>query len=258
MKRVARNRHPWTENELAALDAVAHETGMAAYHAWGTLVNYSKSFNAFEVKRRRVTQGSPATQEAGLFATASQPVRVGVTRDEVNDYVGFHVAFWDLETTFSTQPIVLFGAIANQFAAVQEFRKGRVITDDHDLVVAIRDALAEYDIWVTWNGKLFDVPVLNGRLRFWGERPLPRVMHIDAMYGASGSSMRIGRRSLQSVSEYFDVPNRKTPLNVRTWDLAMSGDEAAYGKIAEHGAADVLVTRDVFDHLKPQFQTIQR
>lgn len=251
-------KQPWTENELAALDAVAHENGMAAYHAWGALTGYSKSFNAFEVKRRRVTQGTPATEGALLYAAATQPARVGVTQKDISDYVGFNIAFWDLETTFSTQPLVLFGAIADQFAAVRDFRKGPVITDDHDLVVAIRDALAEYDIWVTWNGKLFDVPVLNGRLRFWGERPLPKVMHIDAMYGATGGNMRIGRRSLQSVSEYFDVPNRKTPLNVRTWDLAMSGDEAAYDKIAEHGHADVLVTRDVFNHLKPQFQTIQR
>ena len=123
---------------------------------------------------------------------------------------------------------------------------------------AYRDALAEYDIWVTWNGKLFDVPVLNGRLMYHGLEPLPRKMHIDAMYGASGGSARIGRRSLQSVSEYFDVPNRKTPLSVHTWDRAMAGDPVAYAAIAEHGHADVLVTRDVFNHLKPQFQTIQR
>lgn len=252
------NKNPWTEHELAALDMVASESGMAAYHAWGSLTGYSKSYNAYEVKRRRVTQGSPATAAASVFASAEQPPRVGVTREEISSYVGFDVAFWDLETTFSTQPIVLFGAIADQFAEVTDFRKGPSITDDHDLVVAIRDALAEYDIWVTWNGKLFDVPVLNGRLRFWGEKPLGKIMHIDAMYGASGGSMRIGRRSLQSVSEYFDVPNRKTPLNVRTWDLAMSGSEEAYDKIAEHGHADVLVTRDVFSHLKPQFQTIQR
>ena len=47
---------PWSEGELAALDEVADSNGMAAYHAWGALTNYSKSYNAFEVKRRRVTQ----------------------------------------------------------------------------------------------------------------------------------------------------------------------------------------------------------
>jgi len=252
------HKNPWTETELQALESTLSETGMAAYHAFGALTGYSKSYNAYEVKRRRATDGSPDNHLALPYSNASQPKRRGVTAKDVSDYVGFTVGFWDLETTFSTQPIVLFGAVADQFATVTEFRKGPVIIDDHDLVVSIRDALEEFDIWVTWNGRLFDVPVLNGRLLFWGERPLKRVMHIDAMYGASGGSTRIGRRSLQSVSEYFDVPNRKTPLNVRTWDLAMSGDERAYAKIAEHGHADVLVTRDVFSHLKPQFQTIQR
>lgn len=251
-------KNPWTEAELAALDEVFGETGMAAYHAWGALSNYSKSFNAFEVKRRRVVQGTPASIDASQFGKPVQPARRGVTAADVADFVGFSIAFWDLETTFSTQPLVLCGGIADQFGRVTQFSKGEDITNDHDLVVSIRDALESYDIWVTWNGKLFDVPVLNGRLAYHGERTLGPRMHIDAMYGASGSNMRIGRRSLQSVSEYFDVANKKTPLTPRVWDAAMAGSADAYKLILEHNYQDCLVTRDVFAHLKPRFQTIQR
>lgn len=248
----------WTESELVALDEVASENGMAAYHAWGALTGYSKSFNAFEVKRRRVTQASPATVNATDFGAAAGPSPERVSPEQTEDFVGFSMAFWDLETTFSTQPLVLFGAIADQFGRVTEFRKGDDITDDREIVKAIRDALAGYDIWVTWNGKMFDVPVLNGRLVYHGFEPLPAVMHIDAMWKASGSSMRIGRRSLQSVSEYFGVANKKTPLSVRIWDKAMAGSQEAYDLIAEHGHADVLVTRDVFNVLKPQVRSVQR
>lgn len=248
----------WTESELAALDAVSGDVGMAAYHAFGALTNYSKSFNAFEVKRRRVYQSSPATMDALAFAYGTTPVAESVSAYDMATYVGFNIGWWDLETTFSTQPIVLYGAIADQFGRVRTFAKGKDITDDRVLVQSIRDALSEYDIWVTWNGKLFDVPVLNGRLIFHGLEPLPPTMHIDLMYKATGGSVRIGRRSLQSVSEYFDVPNRKTPLSVRIWDKAMAGDEAAYSLIAEHCDADVLVTRDVFNVLKPQIGNIQR
>lgn len=252
------HRSKWSETELNALETVSADVGMAAYHAFGALTGYSKSFDAFEVKRRRVTQSSPATVTADQFGHPVPPAPVGVTKKDIADYVGFNVAFWDIETTFSTQPLVLYAAIADQFGRVRGFGKGSDITDDRELVKAYRDALAEYDIWVTWNGKLFDVPVLNGRLLYHGLEPLPKRMHIDAMYAASGSSTRIGRRSLQSVSEYFGVANRKTPLSVRVWDAAMSGDKAAYGLIKEHCDADVLVTRDVFNVLKPQFQTIQR
>lgn len=248
----------WTEQELAALDAVSAETGMAAYHAFGALTGYSKSFNAFEVKARRVEQGTPATVVAAAFGAPVPPSPEMVSLAQALGYVGFNIAFWDIETTFSTQPLFLYGAIADQFGRVTGFSKGDDITDDRELCAAYREALSQYDIWVTWNGKLFDVPVLNGRLMFHGLEPLPKKMHIDAMYAASGGSARIGRRSLQSVSEYFGVANRKTPLNVRTWDAAMSGNDEAYALIKEHCDADVLVTRDVFNVLKPQFQTIQR
>ena len=186
------------------------------------------------------------------------PPAIGVTRDEVADYAGFRMAFFDIETTFSMQPIVLYAAIADEFGNIEQFRKGPDWTDDRELVAAIAAALSKYDIWLTWNGKLFDVPVVNGRLRYHGLPPLPGTKHIDLMYYATGGSMRIGRRSLASVSEYFDVPNRKTPLSVRTWDLALAGDAEAYEKIIEHCDADVLVTRDVFRVLKTQIANIHR
>jgi len=248
----------WTDTELAALDSVSGDAGMAAYHAWGALTNYTKSFDAFEVKRRRVMQGSPATVNATELGVAVDAPHITVPEAKMADFVGFTMAFWDLETTFSTQPIVLFGALADQFGNVTEFRKGPDITDDKALVKSIRDELVKYDIWVTWNGILFDVPVLNGRLIYHGLEPLPPTMHIDAMYKATGGSVRIGRRSLQSVSEYFGVENKKTPLTVREWDKAMAGSEEAYEKIAEHGHADVLVTRDVFRVLKPQVRRVER
>lgn len=247
----------WTEAELAALDATL-DASMGEYHKFGALTGYSKSYNAFEVKRRRVTEASPATVSALDFGGGVAPVAPGVTREEIANYVGFDLAFWDLETTFSTQPIVLYGASADQFGRVTEFRKGKDITDDKDLVQRIRDHLVQQDIWFTWNGILFDVPILNGRLLFHGLEPLPATKHIDLMYKASGGSVRIGRRSLQSVSEYYGVENRKTPLTVRVWDKAMAGSEEAYDLIAEHGRADVLVTRDVFKVLKPQIRDIQR
>lgn len=242
----------WTEQELAALHDIGDETGMAAYHAFGSLTNYSKSFDAFEVKRRRVMGRHLATTSALAFRP---PTHIPRTPE---NFIGLEVAYWDLETTFSTQPIVLYGAIADSFGEIQQFKKGRNITDDSTLVYNIASALSDYDVWVTWNGKLFDVPVLNGRLRYHGFQPLPLIKHIDAMYYATGNSMRIGRRSLASVSEYFDVPNRKTPLSVRIWDQAMAGDEDAYRKIVEHCDADVLVTRDVFNVLKPQISNIHR
>lgn len=249
----------WTEQELAVLHDLGEERGLAAYHAFSARTNYSKSFDAFEVKRRRILGSSKElSNQPAAKLHPSTVIRTAKQVLTTKSFVGLSIAYWDLETTFSMQPLVLYGAIADQFGDIQQFYKGQDITDDKELVQSIAEELSKYDVWVTWNGKLFDVPVLNGRLRFHGLPPLPLVKHIDAMYYATGGSMRIGRRSLQSVSEYFDVPNRKTPLTVRTWDKAMAGDEDAYNEIVEHCDADVLVTRDVFNVLKTQVANIHR
>lgn len=246
----------WTESELVALDAVRDDSGMAAYHRFGALTNYSKSYNAFEVKRRRVTANTPATR--GVLDVGSIPVTPPVEVGIPEDFIGFTIGFFDIESTFSNQPIVLYAAIADQFGKIEEFRKGPSIIDDRDLVESLTARLEEYDILVGWNTTLFDIPVIRGRNMFYGQPPLDPHMSIDLMYKASGSAARIGRRSLQSVSEYYDVPNRKTPLNVRTWDRAMAGDEEAYEAIVEHCNADVLVTRDVFNVLKRGIRNVHR
>jgi uncharacterized protein YprB with RNaseH-like and TPR domain len=247
----------WTESELAALDEVSPDSGMAAYHRFGALTNYSKSYNAFEVKRRRVLTESPATRKAVELQphTTRQPTKeFGVPQE----FIGLTIGYFDIESTFSNQPIVLYAAIADQFGRVEEFRKGNNIVDDKDLVASYCRRLEEFDILVGWNSTLFDIAVLRGRCLYHGLPILDPHMSIDLMYKASGSAAKIGRRSLQSVSEYFEVEERKTPLSVRTWDKAMSGDNAAYEEIVTHCNADVLVTRAVFGVLKRGIRNIHR
>lgn len=229
-------------DDLDALASTAHMQGLEGYRAYQAL-NGTRSFDGWEVKRRRI--GVP--HEARVAVQAAGP-----------DYVGLTMGFFDIETTFSTQPIMLYGAIADAFGNVRQFEKGPDITDDSALVSAYARALEEYDVLVSWNGKLFDVPVIQGRLAFHGLPILAPQMHIDLMYYATGQFARIGRKSLQSVSEYFDVNNKKTPLKVRQWDGAMAGKPEEYQKIVEHCDADVLVLRDVFPVLKRFVRTVHR
>lgn len=253
---MATKRREWSSSELAALEAVAGMVGMAAYHKFGELIGYSRDYNAFEVKRRRVNADTPAYRGAldGGARAVPTPIVTGVP----SRYIGPTVGYFDIETTFSTQPIMLYGAVADVFGNIEQFVKGEDIVDDKELVDSYGEALSKYDILVSWNGKLFDIPVLNARRVFHGLSPVQPNMHIDLMYYATGQFMRMGRKSLQSVSEYLDVPNRKTPLNVRTWDKAMAGDAVAYDKIIEHCDADCLVLRDVYNHLKVHVRNIHR
>lgn len=134
--------------------------------------------------------------------------------------------------------------------------RGKTKVDDAKLVKAIRDEIEDSDIIVGWNSILFDVPLLNARLAVAGERPI-RVgakhgtMHIDLMWYAGGSSMRIGGRKLATVSKFFGVEHSKTELDGDTWQLAAAGDYEAMDDVATHCEQDILVLRDLWPHLAP-------
>lgn len=180
------------------------------------------------------------------------------------NFIGLTIGYFDLETTFSTQPRILYGAVADAWGNVQGFDRDTYpgddrLIDDEEMTHAIVDALEEFDIVVSWNGKMFDIPVLNARLAYHkSRRRFEPGLNIDLMYQAGMGKMRLGRRSLEHVSNVFGSPNRKTPLSVVTWDKAVTGDDEAYALIAEHCQADVLVLRDVFDDLKAGIKTIHR
>lgn len=229
-------------DDFDALAATAHLGGLEGYKAYRDLGG-PRSYDGWEVRRRRINVAAPPRQ---------------IVQPAGPDFVGLSIGYFDIETTFSTQPIMLYAAIADVFGNVRQFKKGDDITNDKALVEEYAQALKEYDILVSWNGKLFDQPVIQARLAFHGLPRLDLNMHIDLMYYATGQFMRMGRKSLQSVSEYFEVSNQKTPLRVRQWDGAMAGKPEEYAKIMEHCDADVLVLRDVFPVLKRHVRNIHR
>jgi len=225
--------------------------------------------------------GLPVTEDAAR--NRLKRIRAGIALDESvagapgapgmfevpgapeGSYVGFDTIFWDLETTGLTAIMgrLLACAFADSFGQIKVLRiedyPGRSLIDDSRLAVAIRDELEKVDTWVTWNGKLFDVPFLNARLLKAGERPLRSdIKHIDLMYYSRGQFVRIGSSKLENVSKFVNSPHRKTPLDWETWQLAALGDKTAMDAIAEHAVADVLVLRDVFAHLRPYVRIVHR
>lgn len=230
-----------------------------AVRRYGTHASWSKfhelfphiSYDAWETKRRRVA----------LDSAPDDPFEVPAA----GAYVGPSVCYFDFETTFSTQPRMLSGAATDGHGSIVMFdqRMFRRIgspewLDDRALVLAIRDYLESFVIVCGWNSKRFDIPVLNGRLAFHRERPVSLQMHVDLMYYASGTFMRIGSKSLDSVSKFFSSPHRKTPLDVGTWERADHGSDEDYERILEHNVADVMVTRDVAAFLWPMVRTVHR
>ena len=228
-----------------------------SYTAIGKVVGMSK--DAVQKMYKRYLEGDDFEGKA-----VKQPLRKGYHTKSPEGYIGPTIAFYDRETTSSAWSRILSVCIVDGFGNLEIFRlddpkyKGTSWTDDSVLVKAVKESLQSYDIVVGWNSMLFDLPIINARLVAAGEDPCSPVMHVDLMYKATGSAVRVGRKSLDNVSKYFGVETKKTPLDPRIWDRADHGDKAAYELIIEHNIADVFVTRDVYGKLKRLIRNMHR
>lgn len=136
--------------------------------------------------------------------------------------------------------------------------RGKNRIDDSKLCVAIRDELEKANVIVGWNSKLHDIPLLNARLAKAGERAFSPHLHLDLMWYAGGSSMKIGSRKLDNVAKYFELPAQKTPISWDQWQLAGAGDQEAMGVVVEHCEADVTVLGQAYAHLLPYVKNLHR
>ena len=136
---------------------------------------------------------------------------------------------------------------------------------DKDLVVAVRDALEAYDGFITWNGIMFDIPFINDRLMLNGHDPLEKRFHIDAMYYARQGISTFTSSRLDWVSKGLGVESRKTPLEMNTWKMAeaeairgFTKGRDNYSQIITHNLADLEVTEQVYEKLKPRIGQISK
>lgn len=188
-----------------------------------------------------------------------------ITPEKRADYAGFRMGFYDIETTNlgAMMGRVLVVSVADEFANMQtrtyaDF-DGKSILDDAPLVEWTMKELDNYDILVTWNGKLFDKPFLNARALKGLVVPLhPLKMHVDLMYQFKGQQARMGSAKMDNVAKALGVQHQKTPLDFSTWERAAVGDREALAEVVEHCEADVLTMRDIFARAKRLIGNVTR
>lgn len=142
-------------------------------------------------------------------------------------------------------------------------RKGDVVTyriddykgyatkkwDDRQLCNDIRDELETADIIVGWNSRRFDVPYLNGRLMYWGDRTMNKIKHIDLMYQAR-YKLKMHSSRLAAVQSFLGLPDEKSEMKPQMWMRAVTGEKKSMDYIVDHCIRDVMVLDEAFDKLK--------
>ncbi len=156
--------------------------------------------------------------------------------------------------------MLLCGVIKNFRGKSQTFRldqypgyeKDRA--NDKALAKDLRDALEQFDIWVSYNGRRFDVPFLNSRLLYHGLRPVEKKKHIDILYQAR-YKLKLHSSRLASVQEHLGLRHEKTEIKANHWMRAVAGYKPSMDYIVRHCVADVNVLEDTYEALK-QFVTV--
>ena len=205
--------------------------------------------------RKRTQRPKERTQEAKLDRSA-----LGAALS------GWNVGVFDIETTGLGADFghMISGCIVSvQTGKMQTFRiddyKGykKDLCDDKKLVLDFRDALAEYDVLVHFNGESFDYPFLDTRLAIHGEKRSTLTHTIDLL-PICRKKLRLHSNRLSSVAAALNLKNRKTPLEPQVWKRAAYGSKPDLDYIVEHCEADVRVTMEAFLRLKEHVDTIFR
>lgn len=120
-------------------------------------------------------------------------------------------------------------------------------------------ALDEFDILVAHNGQWFDKKFINTVALRHGLRPLVRWKKLIDPVLLSRRHLSMGRNSLNALIDYFEVQDKKTPINFRDWLRAsLEGDTTCMNRIVKHCVQDVRALEGVYDKVRPLIEKIDK
>lgn len=167
------------------------------------------------------------------------------------------ILIWDLETStfgFKANSGFILCAGIKEFGkpGVEMYKRDNLVPDplnDKKLVMRIAKRLSEADMWVTHNGRWFDIPFLNSRLLRYGLPPLPTVPHFDTCELAY-KRLKL-KNSLEALGEYLGCKISKFKVSFDEWVRAYAGNYKSLAKIVKHCVHDVKLTEEVYTKLRP-------
>lgn len=128
--------------------------------------------------------------------------------------------------------------------------KGEIFNDKNVVKVAA-EALSSADVIVSWYGLKFDVPFLNSRLIYHGLPPIDtNVVHLD-LWRTSRYKLKLSNNRLNTVQDFLQLDDAKSPLKHATWLRAQQGNKKAIRYIIHHCKQDVKVLEQAYEKLKP-------
>lgn len=141
---------------------------------------------------------------------------------------------------------------ADQF---KSWRKGK--SNNGDVVRAIHEALLPFQIYVGHNSNFFDRRWLNTAFLYEGLDPYLKGRKLVDPVMIARRHLRLHSNRLSSLIAYFDIQDKKTPIEFKYWlRAALDSDVHALNYIVKHCEADVKALETVFKILSPIYGDI--
>ncbi|MDO5844663.1 MAG: ribonuclease H-like domain-containing protein [Methanocorpusculum sp.] len=200
-----------------------------------------------------ISEGTPKeiTSMMREFHRGNDPLLLGFSAQNSENHI-----FFDIETLgMGHSPIILFGCgeLDGSELKVTQYLLRNIEEELPALMLTAKHFKKEKDA-VTYNGRAFDIPYLNERLAYYGERNVSIKMHFDLLYPTRKIfSQSLPNCCLGTVENYLlglkrqeDLPGYLVPVYYKRYLWTKNAD--ILEPIVEHNEADVANLARLLNH----------
>lgn len=168
------------------------------------------------------------------------------------------LASWDIETTQLNADLgsVLCASVKPYGKKPYTF-KVKAVGNDIKVVRDLKDALEEYECWLTYYGKGFDVPFVNTRLLKWGYPPIESRHHVDLFFSLKANT-KMSSKGLGRFASMLGTTDQKMGVSQNVWsEMGFRLDENM-PIMVKRCESDTTVLENLYDKTKHIIKDIKK
>jgi len=124
------------------------------------------------------------------------------------------------------------------------------IGNDQKVIREAGEFLNEFDCWVTYYGKGFDVPMINTRKLKWGQEPLAKKHHLDMFFTLKSKTV-MARKSMAQFAGLLELHDQKMGVSPNVWTEVLGNPSGkAMKTMIERCESDCAVLQQLYDKTK--------
>jgi DNA polymerase elongation subunit (family B) len=123
-------------------------------------------------------------------------------------------------------------------------------SSESSMLEAIHRLCEQADIIVHYNGKKFDIPVLNREWLKHGFSPPAPSKHLD-LYQTCKSKFRFVSNKLDYISQFVGLGKKVRHTGHELWTGCMRNDKASWKLMREYNTQDVVLLENLYLKLRP-------